>query len=98
MKHMAKTLKDKSLAQVIDLGPIVAHLPMKEFYVRYDKEADVLYVQFQRPANIYTSDIRDDGIIIEYDQADNVVGITILEASTRGNSSTAKVGRRRKRG
>jgi len=47
------------------------------------EEADVLYLQFQRPANIHISEIRDDGIIVEYDDADNVVGLTILEASTR---------------
>jgi uncharacterized protein YuzE len=47
------------------------------------EESDVLYLQFQHPANIYISEIRDDGIIIEYDNADNIVGLTILEASTR---------------
>ena len=55
----------------------------QERYARYDEESDVLYLQFQRPANIYISEIRDDGIIIEYDDADNIVGLTILEASTR---------------
>jgi len=85
-------LKNESLAQVIDLCPIVVHLPMKELYLRYDKEADVLYVQFQRPANIYTSDISDDGVIIEHDRSGNVVGITILSASTRGDQSTLRAG------
>lgn len=80
---MAKKLKDKNLVQLIDLGSIMVHLPVKELYVRYDKGADVLYIQFQRPANIYTSDIRDDGIIIEQNRAGNVVGVTILSASTR---------------
>jgi uncharacterized protein YuzE len=94
---MGKKLKNESLAQVIDLCPIVVHLPVKELYIRYDKEADVLYVQFQRPANIYTSDISDDGVIIEHDRSGNVVGITILSASTRGSQSKLGAGRREQR-
>lgn len=80
---MAQILERKSIRQAIDLCPFLTHLPRKELYARYDEEADVLYLQFQRPANIHISEIRDDGIIIEYDNADNIVGLTILEASTR---------------
>ena len=81
---MAQILEQKSIRQAIDLCPFLTHLPRKELYARYDEEADVLYLQFQRPANIHISEIRDNGIIIEYDNADNIVGLTILEASTRG--------------
>ena len=80
---MAQRLKQESIHQAMNLCPFLTHLPQKELYARYDEEADVLYLQFQRPANIHISEIRDDGIIVEYDNADNIVGLTILEASTR---------------
>jgi len=80
---MAQTLERESIQQATNLCPFLIHLPQKELYARYDEEVDVLYLQFQRPANIHISEIRDDGIIIEYDDADNIVGLTILEASTR---------------
>ena len=81
---MAQTLERENIQQAMNLCPFLTHLPQKELYARYDEEADVLYLQFQRPANIHNSEIRDDGIIIEYDNSDNIVGLTILEASTRG--------------
>ena len=81
---MAQTLEREGVQQAMNLCHFLTHLPQKELYARYDEEADVLYLQFQHPANIYISEIQDNGIIIEYDNADNVVGLTILEASTRG--------------
>ncbi|HIE28457.1 TPA: DUF2283 domain-containing protein [Candidatus Poribacteria bacterium] len=81
---MAQILEPQSIQQAMNLCPFLTHLPQKELYARYDEGADVLYLQFQRPANIHISEIQDDGIIIEYDNADNIVGLTILEASTRG--------------
>ena len=78
---MAQTLERESIQQAMYLCHFLTHLPRKELYARYDEEADVLYLQFQQPANIHTSEIQDDGIIIEYDNADNIVGLTILEAS-----------------
>ena len=80
---MAQTLGQEGIQQATNLCPFLTHLPQKELYARYDEEADVLYLQFQRPANIHISEIRDDGIIVEYDNDDNIVGLTILEASTR---------------
>lgn len=51
--------------------------------LRYDAEADVLYVKFADTAPIHQSELTDDDILIEYDVDHNVVGVTILEASTR---------------
>lgn len=79
---MAQALERENIEQAMRVYSILTHLSQKELYARYDKEADVLYLQFQRPANIYISEIQNNGIIVEYDNADNVVGLTILEAST----------------
>jgi uncharacterized protein YuzE len=77
------TLVKEEIQPVINLAPILAHLPVRELFMRYDAEADVLYVQFQRPANIHISEMTEDGLIWEYDDAHRLVGVTILEASTR---------------
>ena len=48
----------------------------------YDAEADVLYINFKRPSHATDSELTDDDVIIRY-EGDDVVGITILHASTR---------------
>ena len=63
---MAQILEREGIHQTMNLCPFLTHLPQKELYARYDEEADVLYLQFQQPANIHISEIRDDGIIVEY--------------------------------
>jgi uncharacterized protein YuzE len=48
----------------------------------YDARADVLYFHFEeRPASNH-SEMREDGILLDY-QNDRLVGVTILEASQR---------------
>lgn len=49
----------------------------------YDDEADVLYVSFGPPREAVGIDI-GDGVIVRYDeQADEVVGVTILGLRSR---------------
>jgi uncharacterized protein YuzE len=48
----------------------------------YDKEADVLYLHFKRPAHADRSEMTDDDIIVRYEN-DEVVGMTVLNASKR---------------
>jgi uncharacterized protein YuzE len=51
-------------------------------WLDYDAEADVLYLHFEeKPASTH-SQMRDDGIILDY-RDDVLVGLTILEASHR---------------
>jgi uncharacterized protein YuzE len=50
----------------------------------YDYEADVLYIDFYTPP--YSSDdteLTDNDIVIRYGEQDEIVGFTILHASTR---------------
>lgn len=55
---------------------------MTKMWSDYDVEADVLYVHFEeKPASTH-SEMRENGIILDY--RDNIlVGLTILEASHR---------------
>jgi len=48
----------------------------------YDREADVLYLHFKRPAHADRSEMTDDDIIVRYEK-NVVIGMTILNASKR---------------
>ena len=65
----------KSLAHLLQL-------PKTHMWLDYDEEADALYVHFaDKPVSTH-SEIRDDGIILDY-KGRRLVGVTILDASRR---------------
>jgi len=49
--------------------------------VRYDEEADALYIKLQE-GGYHESDEIKDGFILDYDIDGNIVGIEILDASS----------------
>jgi len=51
-------------------------------WIDYDKQADVIYINFIRPQKATDSEMLKGGILIRY-RGDQVVGLTILEASQR---------------
>ena len=55
----------------------------EQIWVTYDEEADVLYVNFEKPSHADDSELTDDDIIIRYEKG-QIVGITVLNASKRG--------------
>jgi len=65
------------------LVPAVRHSPEQYLWSSYDAEADVLYVNFKKPSHATDSELTDDGVIVRY-EGDEVVGLTILNASKRG--------------
>ena len=48
----------------------------------YSEEEDALYVYFQKAAVSRSRDV-DEGIIVDYDARGDVVGIEVLDASSR---------------
>ncbi|MEX0609590.1 MAG: DUF2283 domain-containing protein [Balneolaceae bacterium] len=50
--------------------------------IKFDKEADAIYLKFS-DAEIMESDQDKPGVIIDYDANGNVVGIELLDASTK---------------
>ena len=80
---MAQKVATKDLSELARLCPILAGFPIHRMNLRYDSEADVLYVKFADSAPIYQSELTDEDILVEYDANRNIVGVTILEASTR---------------
>jgi uncharacterized protein YuzE len=57
-------------------------LKHKTVWSSYDSEADVLYLHFKKPNHADNSEMTDDEIIVRYEK-DEVVGLTILNASKK---------------
>lgn len=62
--------------------PTVKDAPQRSVWLTYDQEADVMYVNFQKPSVATDSELTDDDVIIRYD-GDEVIGFTVLHASQR---------------
>ena len=50
--------------------------------IRYDKEVDVVYIQLSEK-QVAESDEDKPGIILDYDNDGNIVGIEVLDASKK---------------
>jgi uncharacterized protein YuzE len=70
------------LTEYLDLVPTVLRTPHRFLWSSFDAEADVLYINFKKPANATDSELTDNDIIIRYEGAE-VIGLTILHASHR---------------
>lgn len=79
---MEAIIDPKSMQAVNRAIPLLLTFPAQRFWVDYDAEADVLYISFQRPQQATDTEMTDDGILLRY-RGKELVGITILEASTR---------------
>ncbi len=79
---VTELLKQQNLKYLLKATTNFIKLPQTKMWLDYDAEADVLYIHFkEHPASTY-SEMREDGIILDYH--DNLlVGLTILEASQR---------------
>jgi len=54
-----------------------------QMWVDFDKEADVLYISFEKPQHADDSEMEDD--IVIHKRKDKIVGLTILHASRFGS-------------
>ena len=68
--------------RVLSMAPHILGLSHRSLWTRYDRSADVLYVNFKRPSRADDSEITDEDIIVRY-EGNQVVGVTILHASKR---------------
>lgn len=66
----------------LTLVPKVLAIPFRRVWFSYDEGADVLYVNFKKPSRADDSELTDDDVIIRY-EGDEVVGMTVLNASKR---------------
>lgn len=81
---MEATLTPAMMQSVTRAIPLLLTFPAQRFWVDYDADADVLYISFQRPQQATDTEMTDEGILLRY-RGKELVGITILDASTRSH-------------
>jgi uncharacterized protein YuzE len=80
---MATQIVENDMIQrCLGLSSDLTKLPVKHIWVDYDKEADVLYLSFRKPQRAKKTVETDDDVLIRTD-GDQIVGITIMNASIR---------------
>jgi uncharacterized protein YuzE len=80
---MAKEImKEDVMREVFKATPHLLKFPTGRMWIDYDKEADVLYISFKRPQKATDSEMLENGILVRY-RGDEIVGLTVLEASKR---------------
>jgi uncharacterized protein YuzE len=75
-------LGKKTLTHLLKAVSHLVQLPQTHMRLNYDEEADVLYLHFDDRRGSTRSEMRDDGVILDY-KGRRLVGVTILEASQR---------------
>ncbi len=68
--------------RMLNLVPELLEVPYSRIWTSYDKEADVLYINFKKPSHADDSELTDDDVITRYEKGE-IVGITILNVSKR---------------
>ena len=82
---MEKTINSITMQAIAHAIPFLVAFPAPHFWVDYDKEADVLYISFERPQKATDTEMTDDGLLLRY-RNKQLVGITVLDASTRATT------------
>jgi uncharacterized protein YuzE len=70
------------IREFLKLVPAVRQTPEDYLWVSYDREADVVYVNFKKPSRATDSELTDEDVILRY-EGEDLVGLTILHASQR---------------
>lgn len=70
------------LNEILKVTTNLVRFPVKRMWIDYDEEADVLYLSFERPQRATDSEMLENGILLRYSR-DRLVGVTVLDASTR---------------
>ena len=75
-------LHSRDFRRILRAVPQLVRFPARQMSLDFDSEADVLYISFRRPQCASDSEMREDGIIV-HRRGKQIVGLTILDASTR---------------
>ncbi len=78
----SRTVKSKDIVRFLKATRHLLRLPVQRIWSDYDEGADVLYLSFRKPQRATDSRLRDDGVIVRT-CGKEIVGLTILDASTR---------------
>ena len=77
-----RIVQNEMIQTCLGLSSDLVKLPIEHIWVDYDKEADVLYFSFRKPQRAKNTVETDDDVLIRTD-GDQIVGVTILNASSR---------------
>ena len=72
----------KEVESTLALVPGLLKLSHQRLWTAYDKEADVLYINFNKPSHADDAVLTEGDIIVRYEKGD-LVGVTVLNASSR---------------
>lgn len=75
-------LEERNLGFLLNAVANLIKLPKTKMWLDYDTEVDVLYLHFEDKQESTHSEMREDGIILDY-RDDTLVGLTVMEASKR---------------
>jgi uncharacterized protein YuzE len=76
-------MEKSKLKNIIELAP--QFISFGNFWSNYDKEADVLYINFDKPSIADDSEMREDDTIIRY-YKNKIVGVTVLNAKKKSKN------------
>lgn len=66
-----------TLEEIYDMIPRIVKLPSKKVWMDYDKEADVLYINFEKPQHATDSELLKNNVLVRYKNG-KIVGVTII--------------------
>lgn len=70
------------LKKMTKVVPDLLKFPSDHSFIDYDKEADVLYISFEKPQQATDSELMENDVIMRTRQG-RLVGMTFLNASKR---------------
>ncbi len=76
-------VKDELIRTCLSLAPGLTQLPAHHIWVDYDQDVNVLYLSFRKPQKATKTVEMDDGDVLVRTDDDEIVGITIINASTQ---------------
>jgi len=82
MREIEKDMAAVEMKNILTLVPELLKVSYSRIWTSYDKEVDVLYINFKKPSHADDSELTDENVIIRYEKGE-IVGITILNASRR---------------
>jgi uncharacterized protein YuzE len=77
-----EAINEQGFADLLTAVPNLLKLHQTRMWLDYDADVDVLYLHFEEKPSSNHSEMRDDGIVLDY-RDDHLVGLTVLEASSR---------------
>ena len=76
------TVNLEEVQDYLKFAASLKNLPKRLFLLLYDAEADVLYIDFYNPPKSASdSELTEEDIVVRYDDDDEIVGLTVLNAS-----------------